>query len=324
MSFEQSKWVWMNGECIRWGDAQVHVSAHALHYGTGVFEGIRCYKTVDGPALFRLDDHIARLFASAETHGIELPYSAAELEQAVCETILLNEFESCYVRPICYYGSGVLGLHPRHCPIEFAILAWPWAALLGDQSLVTGVKVTVSHWVKFSSRTLPTTAKACGQYLNSILAVRDAHNRGFDEALLQDERGDIAEGSGENLFIVSAGRLITNDSESSILLGITRKTVIEIAGDLGYEVKIAAISVDDLLASDEAFLTGTAAELAPICEVDGRLIQDGRRGPVTERLQQAFFAITTGRDRSYSRWLHPVRYRAPFDVSAASLSLAGD
>lgn len=324
MSFEQSKWVWMNGECIRWSDARIHVSAHALHYGTGVFEGIRCYKTVDGPALFRLDDHLTRLFLSAEVHGIELPYSPDEIEEAVCTTVGLNEFESCYIRPICYYGGGGLGLHPRDCPVEVAILAWPWAALLGDESLVSGVRVTVSPWIKFSSRTLPTTAKACGQYLNSILAVRDAYNRGFDEALLRDERGNIAEGSGENLFIVSDGRLITNDAASSILLGVTRDTVIEVARNLGYEVEIATISVERLLDADEAFLTGTAAEVAPICELDGRRIGAGRRGPITERLQRAFFDITTGRDRSYSRWLHPVHYSVASDMSSRRLSLAGD
>jgi branched-chain amino acid aminotransferase len=299
----------MNGRSVRWDEAQVHVSAHALHYGTGVFEGIRCYKTKDGPALFRLEEHLARLFASAAVHLIKIPYSPLELETAVCETIRLNGFESCYVRPICYFGSGVLGLNPRNCPVEVVILAWPWAPLLGADSPRTGVRVSVSPWVKFQSRMLPTTAKACGQYLNSILAVREATARGFDEALLLDSEGHIAEASGENLFIVRDRRLYTNDQASSILLGVTRDAVIEIARDLGYTVLIGRLSLDDLMSADEAFLTGTAAELTPVREVDGKSIGTGIRGETTEQLQQVFYAVTSGADPRYRHWLRLVGER---------------
>src|SRR5262249_38798415 len=268
MSFDRSKWIWMNGRPVRWDDAQVHISAHALHYGTGVFEGIRCYETEEGPAVFRLEEHIARLFDSAVIHGIDIPYTAVQLEEAVCETVALNEFEACYVRPICFFGSGVLGLDPRACRLEVAILTWPWSPLLGNESVVTGVRVTISPWVKLHSSMLPTTAKACGQYLNSILAVRDALRRGYDEAFLLESAGNLAEGCGENLFVVKGGRLLTNDQDSSILMGITRDSVIEIARDLGYPVEIGSVTLEELLNADEAFLTGTAAEVTPIREVD--------------------------------------------------------
>lgn len=310
MSFEQTKWVWMNGELVPWANATVHASAHALHYGSGVFEGVRCYETVDGPAVFRLDAHLERLEASAAVYGLEMPYSRDELEQAVCSVISRNEFASCYVRPICFYGSNSLGLHPRNCPVEVVIFAWPWAAYLGSEGLKDGVRVTVSPWLKFHSEMLPTTAKACGQYLNSILAVRDAVARGYDEALLLDAYGYVAEGSGENLFVVRDGKLLTNEERHSILMGITRDAVIEIARDLGYHLETRAIQLDDLLNADEAFFTGTAAEVTPIREVDGRIVGDGVRGPITEAIQKIFFAATEGRDPRYQHWLHLVNAHA--------------
>jgi branched-chain amino acid aminotransferase len=303
MPFDQTKWVWMNGELIPWNNATVHLSAHALHYGSGVFEGVRCYETADGPAVFRLEAHLERLYASAEVYGIEIPYSQAELAAAICELISRNEFSSCYVRPICFYGSDSLGLHPRQCPIEVAVMAWPWAPYLGAAGLEHGVRLTVSPWLKFSSQMMPTTAKACGQYLNSILAVRDAIARGFDEALLLDSHGHIAEGSGENLFIVRDGILLTNDERHSILLGITRAAVIEIARDFGYTVEVNALTLDDLLSADEAFLTGTAAEVTPIREIGGTLIGNGLRGEVTEKIQSAFFDAVAGRAEKYRHWL---------------------
>ena len=306
MSFEQTKWVWMNGELVPWANATVHVSAHALHYGSGVFEGVRCYETVDGPAVFRLDAHLERLEASAAVYGLEMTYSRDELEEAVCSVISRNEFASCYVRPICFYGSNSLGLLPRNCPTEVVIFAWPWAAYLGTEELEYGVRVTVSPWRKFQSQMMPTTAKACGQYLNSILAVRDAVARGYDEGLLLDADGYVAEGSGENLFIVREGKLFTNDESHSILMGITREAVIEIARHLGYAVEIRGLQLEELLTADEAFFTGTATEVAPIREVDGTVIGKGVRGPVTERIQQTFFAATQGRDRRYQHWLHLV------------------
>ena len=306
MSFEQTELVWMNGEIIRWREATVHASAHSLHYGSGVFEGMRCYDTADGPAVFRMGAHLDRMYDSAAAYGIEIPYTRGELRGAVSETILRNGFTSCYVRPICYYGSASLGVHPRNCPVEVVILTWPWAAYLGDEGLVRGARVTVSSWTKFHSRMMPTTAKACGGYLNSMLAVREAVRAGYDEALLLDDQGNIAEGSGENIFIVRDGRLLTNDERSSILLGVTRDAVMQIAQDLGYEVEVKALRLEDLYRADEAFFTGTAAEVTPIREVDGAQIGSGGRGPVTERIQQTFFDAVYGRDERYKDWLHLV------------------
>lgn len=300
----------MNGEVIPWGDATLHVSTHALHYGSGVFEGLRCYETTDGPAIFRLDAHLERLYASGEVYGIEIPYSREVLTEGVCEVVRRNGFSSCYVRPICYFGSDTLGVHPRQCPVEVAIMAWPWAAYLGDEGVAQGVRVTVSPWRKFQSRMMPTTAKACGQYLNSMLAVRDAVARGYAEALLLDADGNLAEGSGENLFIVRDRQLLTNDERHSILLGITRDAVLRIASDLGYRVEIRELHLDDLLSADEAFFTGTAAEVTPIREVDGTIIGRGTRGPVTGEIQQVFFAATAGQDPRYQDWLHHVAWQS--------------
>ena len=314
MTFDQSKWVWMNGELIPWSDATTHVSAHALHYGSGVFEGMRCYETTKGPAVFRLDAHLDRLYASAEVYGLAIPYTQAELTNAVCEVVRLNGFRSCYVRPLCYLGSRSLGVHPGDCPVEVVILAWPWAPYLGAEGLQQGVRVTVSPWRKFQSRMMPTTAKACGQYLNSMLAVRDAISRGFAEALLLDGDGNLAEGSGENLFLVRAGRLLTNDERHSILLGITRDAVLRIAQDLGYSVEIRALQLDDMLSADEAFFTGTAAEVTPIREVDGTAIGRNTPGPVTEEIQRVFFAATSGNDERYKDWLYPV-HPQPDEIS---------
>lgn len=306
MSFDDSKWVWMNGRAIPWQNATTHVSAHALHYGSGVFEGIRCYETTDGAAVFRLDAHLDRLYSSAEIYGITIPYTREELAGGVNEIVRLNNFRSCYVRPICYLGSGSLALHPGNNPVEVVILAWPWAPYLGVEGLKHGVRVTVSPWRKFQSRMMPTTAKACGQYLNSMLAVRDAVSRGYAEALLLDAEGHLAEGSGENLFIVRDGKLLTNDESHSILPGITREAVIKIAIDLGYQVETRALDLEDLVSADEAFFTGTAAEVTPIREVDQTLIGKRTPGFVTEEIQRVFFAATSGEDRRYNDWLHPI------------------
>jgi len=312
----------MNGGLVPWSRATTHVSAHALHYGSGVFEGMRCYETPDGAAVFRLDAHLDRLYSSAEIYGLEIPYTPAELSEAVCEVIRRNDFDSCYIRPICYFGSGSLNVHPRNCPVEVVILAWPWATYLGAAGLEQGVRVTVSPWRKFQSRMMPTTAKACGQYLNSMLAVRDAIDRGYAEALLLDSEGNLAEGSGENIFIVRDGQLLTNDDRHSILLGITRDAVLQIAGDLGCPVEIKALELDDLLSADEAFFTGTAAEVTPISEVDMIPIGRGSRGPVTQEIQRAFFAATSGHDHRYAHWLHSVDIRRDEDNKSFSLAQA--
>ena len=306
MSFGNVKWVWKNGEIIPWENASVHVSSHGLHYGSGVFEGIRSYKTENGAAVFRLREHLERFFESAATYGFKIPYTLDELSEATGELIRKNDLKDCYIRPICYLGSGSLGLHPGKCPVEVSILAWPWATYLGAEGLERGIRVTVSPWRKFHSSMMPTTAKACGQYLNSILAVKDAFLRGFDEALLLDMHGKLSEGSGENIFVVKSNKILTNQSKDSILMGITRDTVLAIASELKIETEIKPIELYELLDADEVFLTGTAAEVTPVREVDGQMIGNGTRGKITERVQSAFFEITTGQNERFRKWSHNV------------------
>ena len=306
MSFDNIKWIWKNGELMPWADATIHVSAHGLHYGSGVFEGIRCYETENGPALFRVREHYERFHASAQVYNFEIPYSVDELTDATCDLIACNELKSCYVRPICFMGSGTLGVYPRHCPTEVSIMAWSWGAYLGAENLEKGIRATVSPWRKFHSSMMPTTAKACGQYLNSMLAVSDAFARGFDEAILLDADGKLAEGSGENLFIIKDGKIYTNQADDSILMGITRSAAIEIAKEEGFEVTAKSLELDDLLNADEAFFTGTAAEITPIREVDEQPIGTGTRGKVTEKIQTTFFDAVNGRDARFAKWLKPV------------------
>lgn len=303
MPLSDCKWVWRNGELVPWAEATIHVSAHGLHYGTGVFEGIRCYDTANGPAIFRLDAHIDRMFDSAETYGIPIPYSRETLAQAALDVIAANGFSDCYVRPIATYGTANLGVHPGACPVEVAILAWPWGTYLGAGALEHGIHVTVSRWKKFSSLAMPATAKACGQYLNSMLAVQDAVKRGYDEALLVDQDGIIAEGSGENIFLVQDGTVLTNDERDHVLMGITRDAIITLARDLGYKVLVGQMRLEELEVADEAFFTGTAAEVTPISSVDRKPIRNGERGPITSELQRAFFAATSGKDAKHEDWL---------------------
>lgn len=318
MGFEQTEWVWMNGSCVRWQDATAHVSSHALHYGSGVFEGLRCYQTAHGPAVFRLDAHLERLFASAEAYQMAIPFSQDELADAICETIRRNRFSDCYIRPISYLGSASLSVHPRDCPVEVAILTWPWGAYLGDEAVTRGARITLSPWRKFHSRTMPTTAKACGQYLNSVLAVRDAAARGFDEALLLDQDGRLAEGSGENIFLLIGNKLVTNDEHDSILPGITRNCVLQIASDLRWEIEQRSLTLEDLLQCDEAFFTGTAVEVVPISELDGRAIGGGRRGHRTMMIQRIYSDATSGRHARYRNWLYPVEQKKTATAAAAA------
>jgi len=306
MSFENVKYMWKDGHVIPWAEATVHVSAHGLHYGSGVFEGIRCYETASGPAVFRLGDHLERFFASARVYDIKIPYTTEELARATCRVIELNGFLSCYIRPIAFMGSSSLGLHPGKCPVEVAIMAWPWGPMLGKEALEKGIRVTISPWRKFHSSMMPTTAKACGQYLNSILSVQDAHARGFDEGLLLDKDGRLAEGSGENLFVIKGEKIFTNRAGDSILNGITRDSAIEIAKDQGYTVETKSLELMDLLRADEAFFTGTAAEITPIREVDGKVIGHKSEGSITRKIQDTFFAVVAGRDGRYAKWLHHV------------------
>jgi len=308
--FDQAKWVWMDGRMVPWQDATVHVSSHALHYGTGVFEGIRCYPTAEGPAVFRLEAHVDRLYNSAAAYEIKIPYTKTELTEVICEVIRKNGFENCYIRPICYYGSAMLGLVANRCPLRVAVLAWPWTTMHGSDSLESGVRIMVSRWVKFDSRMMPTTAKACGQYVNSVLAAQEAVSKGFDDALLLDQNGYVTEATGENIFLVKKGEVLTNDSRHSILMGVTRDSAITIARDLGYPVQIRALQVADVLSADEVFMTGTAAEIAVVRAVDDHIVGSGKRGPITAAIQRVFFDAVYGRDPKYHNWLHPVRVAA--------------
>lgn len=301
--FDEVNWVWMDGAIVSWNEATVHVSAHALHYGTGVFEGIRCYETPDGPAVFRLDAHLERLFASAETYGIRIPWTRKELSNAVLEVVQRNAFQSCYIRPICFHGSHDLGLLPDRCPVHISIMSWPWAPLHGDAALKHGVRVDISRWLKFGGEMMPTTAKACGQYLNSILALRAANGAGCQDSILLNLQGAIAEASGENLFIVKDNTIITNGEQDSILLGVTRDSVVTLARDLGLPVEVRSIELAELLNADEAFLTGTAAEITPIREVGDAVLSCGRPGPATQTLQQAYSGAVRGHSPAYRHWL---------------------
>jgi branched-chain amino acid aminotransferase len=303
MPLTDCKFVWKNGRIVPYAEATVHVSSHGLHYGAGVFEGIRCYDTPSGPAVFRLGAHIDRWFSSARIYGLSWPYSRHDLARAVVDVIAANQFRDCYIRSIAFYGSHTLRINPKGCPTELAILAWPWASNLGMEGLSSAIDVCVSSWRKFSAQTIPARAKACGPYLNSVLASQDAVGRGFSEALMLDEAGHLAGGPCENLFLVRKNRLFTNDSESGILLGVTRDTVIRLADDLGITTYIVKFSLDDLLDAEEAFLAGTAAEITPIATVDLNVIGKGNRGPVTAKLQDAYQKAVSGRTLRYNDWL---------------------
>jgi branched-chain amino acid aminotransferase len=304
--FDQVNELWLNGKTVSWDDANVHISTHSLHLGSGIFEAIRCYETDTGPALFRMDAHLERFYSSAKAHQIKIPFTKRTLENAICETIQRNKFSNCYVRLLGYYGSGSFGIYPYNCPVEIAVMALPFSPYLNSEVKETGLRVHISSWRKFNSLMMPISAKACGQYVNSILALTEAISNGYDEALLLDINGNIAEGSGENIFLVRDGTLITNDEQSSILLGITRDTVIRIAHDLGYRVEIRILRPDDLFAADEAFFTGTAVEITPIREVNGKKIGSYGRGTVTKKIQQVFLAAVSGNDKRYESWLYHI------------------
>jgi branched-chain amino acid aminotransferase len=303
MALTPTKYIWMDGEFIPWEKANVHVLTHTLHYGLGVFEGIRCYKTPKGPAVFRLTDHIRRLENSAKLVGMELPYPVEDLIRAVKQTIRKNEIEECYIRPIAFYGYGVMGLNPAGSKVNVAIAVWPWGTYLGEEGLERGIRAKISPWLRIHPRILPPQAKVVANYANSILAKVDALNSGYDEAILLNIDGNIAEGPGENLFIVKEGKLITPPVSSGALVGITRDSIIKIAGDEGIEFEERDFKPEELYSADEAFFTGTAAEVTPIREVDGKIIGKGKRGPVTERLQRIFFGAVRGEEPEYESWL---------------------
>jgi len=305
---EPTSKIWMNGELVDWADATVHVGTHALHYGTGVFEGIRAYETDTGTAVFRLTDHLERLHRSAKLLYMELPYSVEELRAATMELIGANGLPSCYLRPIAFYGFGQLGVASRDNPVEIAIMAWPWGAYLGEDGLRNGIRVKVSSWQRVGPNTIPHAAKATGVYINSMLAVTEATRAGYDEAIMLTAEGTIADGSGESVFVVRDDVVYTPDLSASILVGITRDTVIQIAQDLGYRVVEKPLIRTDLYLADEVFMCGTAAEVTPIREVDDQLI--GPPGPITKELQAAYLDTVHGRSERWAQWLEYAPSRA--------------
>ncbi len=301
---EKSEWIWMNGELVRWDDAKVHVLSHGLHYGTGVFEGIRAYETERGTAIFRNREHLDRLERSAKLYYMDVPYSLEELRDATHELIRRNELASCYIRPLAFRGYGEMGLFAQSAPMEVIIAVWPWGAYLGEEGKRTGIRCKVSSWRGLSGDSLIPHAKASGQYLNSILAKTESANAGYDEAILLDVHGNVSEGSGENVFIVRDGVLATPGHTSSILDGITRRSVIQIASDLGYPVEERDIARAELSLADEVFLTGTAAELVPVREVDDHDI--GGPGEITRVIQAKYEDALHGRAPEYLEWLDVV------------------
>jgi branched-chain amino acid aminotransferase len=298
--------IWMNGQFVAWDDAKVHVLTHGLHYGTGVFEGIRAYETPRGTAIFRHTDHIDRLFKSAELYYMPIPYTREELRSATHELITRNGLKSCYVRPLVYRGYGQMGLYPLEAPVDVTIAVWSWGAYLGDEGKRTGIRAKVSSWRRIGPDSLIPHAKACGQYLNSVLAKIESHKAGYEEAILLDTRGFVCEGSGENLFVVSGGRIHTPPQTASILDGINRKSAIQIARDLGFELVERDIARAELYLADEIYMTGTAAELVPCVEVDDHAIGTGKPGEVTRAIQKAFDDALHGRTERYREWLDPV------------------
>jgi branched-chain amino acid aminotransferase len=305
MGYTPTEKIWFNGTLVAWDDAKVHVLAHGLQYGTGVFEGMKSYPTAEGPAIFRLDAHLERFYKSAELYDLTIPYPMRTLTEASLEVIRANKLEAAYMRPVAFFDAGTLSVWTKECPVTVAIAAVPTAKYLANAD--AGVKVTVSPVRKFDNSAMPAWAKACGQYINSARAVNEAQRRGFDEALLLNSKGFVAEGSGENLFVVKNGAIQTNDEDASILMGVTRSSVLEIARDLGIESRVADITVEDLMNADELFFSGTAVEVTAIREVDGRVIGDGKPGPVTRRIQETFNQAVRGELPQYRRWLSFVR-----------------
>jgi len=295
--------IWKNGEFVDWQEATTHVLTHGLHYGTGVFEGARAYDTEKGTAIFRWEEHLDRLFASGKPYELEIPYSKEELTEATLELLDRQDLQSAYIRPIAFFGYGSLGVSPKGCPVDVAIATWPWGAYLGEEALEEGIDVMVSSWRKHSSSQIPTNAKTTGLYVNSLLAGEEARRNGYKEAIVLNKEGQVAEGPGENLFLVRDGEIYTPGLSQSILDGITRDTVITLAREKGYTVHDqATISRGELHTADELFFTGSAAEVTPIRKVDNVQIADGTRGPVTEDLQSAFFDLVERKTDAHDEW----------------------
>lgn len=300
---KETAYIWKNGEFINWADATTHVLTHALHYGTAVFEGVRAYETPKGPAIFRAKEHYDRLIDSGKIHQMGCPFTSEELLNATKELINKNNLKSCYIRPLVYYGYKEMGLNPRKNPIDVIIAAWEWGTYLGDEGIENGIRCKISSWNRLDSRVMPPLAKCGANYANSALAKMEALDEGYDEAILLNINGHVAEGPGENIFIIKNGKVITPPVSDNVLDGITRNTIIEILTNLGYSVQERSVIRDELFIADELFFTGTAAEVTPIREINGRVIGSGSRGPITKQVQETFFNAVKGQDDTYSKWL---------------------
>ena len=304
MALPEVDFIWMDGELVPWADANVHVLTHALHYGTGVFEGIRCYATADGPAVFRLTEHMERFERSAKMLFMDLGYTVEETVEAVKQTIRENKLPACYIRPIAFRGYGVMGLDPIPAPVNVTIAAWPWETYMGEEALIHGVDVGVSSWRQRGANSMPPAIKSTGNYLNSSLARIEANRHGYNEAIMLNEEGRVCEGTGENLFIIRDEVISTPPVSDGILEGITRDSIMVIADSLGYPVIEESLVRTDLYTADEMFMTGSAAELVPVRSVDGRVIGDA--GPITLELQKAYFEVVRGQNEEYKTWLEYV------------------
>ena len=298
--------IWMDGELVDWADAKIHVLTHTLHYGTGVFEGIRAYETATGAGVFRLTDHMKRLAQSAHILMMDLPYSVEELVAATIETVRANDLKACYIRPLVYLGYGEMGLNPLPAPVNVSISMWPWGTYLGDEGMRNGIKAMVSSWQRHSANSIPPVAKATGSYINSSLAKVQALKAGYDEAIILNPDGKVAEGTGENLFVVKGGAIITPPSSDGALEGITKDTVLTIARDNNIEVREASLVRSDLYLADEVFCSGTAAEVVPIASVDDRNVGTGKPGPITQMIQDEYQKAVTGRTDRYKHWVELV------------------
>ncbi len=303
MAFDDNGKIWFNGKIVDWKDANLHVLSHVVHYGSSVFEGIRCYNTVKGPAIFRLREHIQRLKNSAKIYRMDIPYSVDDICTAVIDTVKINNLKKCYIRPIAFRGYGELGVYPMNCPVETVIAVWPWGKYLGEEAIEEGVDVGVSSWRRMAPDTMPNMAKAGSNYMNSQLAKMESITNGYDEGIMLDYQGMVSEGSGENIFVVLDGVLYTPPISSSLLSGLTRDAVITLAEEIGFEVREEQIPREMLYISDEVFLTGTAAEVTPVRSVDKIVVGKGCRGEITKKIQQAFFKVVNGKDDNKNGWL---------------------
>ncbi|MDA8266547.1 MAG: branched-chain amino acid transaminase [Actinomycetota bacterium] len=307
MALTPTEKIWMDGELVDWGEARVHVLTHSLHYGLGVFEGIRAYPTSQGVAVFRLTDHIARLFSGAHILGLKVPFGPEELVDAVKTVVAVNGLDTCYIRPIIYLGYGEMGLNPIPCRVNVAVACWPWGSYLGDDGVANGIRLKVSSWARHDPRAMPTAAKGTGMYINSSLAKVEAVLAGYDEAVLLTTDGQVSEGSGENIFVVRRGRILTPPASSvGALEGITADSVRTIAADLGFEVSESHLRRTDLYMAEEVWLTGTAAEVVPVTSVDDRVVGSGSPGPVTRAIQERFFLAVRGELDRYKDWVEHV------------------